>query len=102
MAGDAVSDVATALAGWLLAGGAVLVAGVRQRRSERDQAATVVAHAELVSFRELMERARVEQDADPATALFIQTYRRVRLAGRWPQLAQLARRGELTSRSQAG
>jgi len=97
-----VSEVVTALTGWLLTGGAVLVLGIRRHRGERDQVATIQAHAELVSFRELMERARAEQEADPATALFIQTYRRVRLAGRWPELAKLARRGELTSRRVTG
>lgn len=95
-------DLSVALTGWLLTGGAVAVGAVRRVRTDRDAVATLAAHREVVSFRELMEQARVEQDADPATAVFIQTYRHVRLAGRWPQLAQLARRGELTSRHQVG
>lgn len=95
-------DLSVALTGWLLVGGVATVATVRRVRADRDAAAVLVAYHEVVSFRELMERARAEQDADPATALFVQRYRTIRLAARWPQLARIARGRELTSRRSAG
>jgi hypothetical protein len=102
MAARVSAELTTAVLGWLLTGGVVTAGVVRRRREGLDQAATVVAHREVVSFRELMERARAEQEADPATALFLARYRDARLAGRWPVLARLARNGELTSRPVAG
>lgn len=82
------SDVATAVAGWLLTGGAVPV--FRVRRTERDRA-DAQFDRDMASFHRLMRQAQVEQDADPETALFKSRYRMVRSSKRWPQLARLAR-----------